>query len=361
MSKNNYINSNVIATAVATIAGFFLARYLFSYTRSKDKIETKSSDTNSNHSISKISDVIKIIKDEPQTDTLVVFDIDGVILRSSPIPYFFGRHYDSTKRDVIINKIIDKNILFRNNHQLFNKKGLKQLIDFLDTQHEKIYSICLTHSGIGNYKLYPSGDSIKTEDVRIENLKPYDDYFFKQHKALCKISDDLELNLPLNTMNPTVLFKKGILFVGNENINFIKAEKGYVLIKFLEKIKYLPKKIIFIDDIPNNIFSVQSACKILGIKCVGILHERNYDPKFQTKKFLSSVNAFFQDGIMHNDDSDEEESDESISKDEISKEFNKAMENLDKKLDFLPSKSLDITLDGHLSSDISMLGNVEYH
>lgn len=244
MSKNNYINTASIVTTVTILAGitwFFAGRCGFSRAKSKDKIKTKSSDTSPDHSITKISDVIEIIGNEPQ-DTLVIFDIDGVLLRNAPIiSYFFGSHYDSPKKELIIQKIVSKNVHFRKQHQLMNKLELQKLMEFLE-KNDQIYSICLTHAGVGSCTLYPGGDSARTEDLRIEHLKPYSDYFSTQHKILCRGSDALELDVPLHKKNTKVLFKQGILFVGNENINFDKAEKGYVLIKFLEKINYSPKK-----------------------------------------------------------------------------------------------------------------------
>lgn len=60
------------------------------------------------------------------------------------------------------------------------------------------------------------------------------------------------------------LYKKGILFVNNVN------KKGEVLLKFLDIIKKMPKKVIFIDDKRHNVEEVEQALKPYGIEYIGV-------------------------------------------------------------------------------------------
>ena len=290
-----------------------------------------------------LGDVLSIVKEVhgQDDDTLVVFDIDGVLLRPSPLRLYFGEqlyrniNINHEKKDLlkqILKKISNERIRFQNEHQLNGKKDLEALINFL--QEKQMKSICLTHLGSGDNKFYHDQKPIRIEDWRIENLKPYHTYFLTQHTSLCKNDNQIGFDTPLCTTNSKVLFKNGILFVGDENTSYDKAEKGYVLVKFLETIEYLPKKVIFVDDLLSNVSSVAAACKILGIEYIGIHHQREYTPKFLSQQFLDHCKSFINTGIMQNDDSDTEV-DEDKNTTVIDKVFYDTMRSLDTTLSAL--------------------------
>jgi len=69
-------------------------------------------------------------------------------------------------------------------------------------------------------------------------------------------------DLPLSITHKAK-FSNGIIFCGNN-------DKGELLFQFLEKIDFVPKKIIFIDDKLKNVTSVQKAVEKRGIEFVGI-------------------------------------------------------------------------------------------
>ena len=133
------------------------------------------------------------------------------------------------------------------------------------------------------------------------------------------------------------MFKNGILFIGDENISFNKAEnghvinkadKGYVLRRFFEEIEFLPKQIIFVDDVVENLASVEAVCEVLSIEYIGIHHQREYRSKFLSQEFLNHCRAFAETGIMVNDDSDAEW-DETLTKSVVDEVFYSTVQILD--------------------------------
>lgn len=96
-------------------------------------------------------------------------------------------------------------------------------------------------------------------------------------------------NMPLNLKHThPALFCEGILFAGNNN-------KGDILITFLEKINYIPKIIIFVDDKEHNIRAVEKAAKSKNIAFVGIRHSR-LDQKVQN--FTLEKTALHHDAFI---------------------------------------------------------------
>ncbi len=71
-------------------------------------------------------------------------------------------------------------------------------------------------------------------------------------------------------------YKSGILFTGPN-------DKGIVLEKWLNKEKFLPKKILFIDDKLANLTAVQRAAQKLSIPFIGIRYNR-LDEKIRSFK-----------------------------------------------------------------------------
>lgn len=67
-------------------------------------------------------------------------------------------------------------------------------------------------------------------------------------------------------------FYKGILSVG-------KTSKGKALLNFADLAGYKPSKIVFIDDLKENIKSVEDAAKKMDIPYVGLLYTRYSDDR----------------------------------------------------------------------------------
>jgi hypothetical protein len=65
------------------------------------------------------------------------------------------------------------------------------------------------------------------------------------------------------------LFKDGVLFLGNN-----ETYEGTLLVQFLEKIKWKPKKIVFIDSAVSNLASVEFSLYEAGIPFQGYRHKR---------------------------------------------------------------------------------------
>lgn len=98
------------------------------------------------------------------------------------------------------------------------------------------------------------------------------DFSFKQMKGLGILFD----NFTLPTYNfdcsgwTHCNFYNGIVSVG-------KTSKGKALLSFADLAGYKPSKIVFIDDVKENIKSVEDAAKKLGVPYVGLLYTRYSD------------------------------------------------------------------------------------
>lgn len=84
-------------------------------------------------------------------------------------------------------------------------------------------------------------------------------------------------------------YSNGIVFCNGNN-------KGAMLLEFLKKIDYRPKKIIFVDDKMSNVLSVEKAVKQKGIEFVGIRYSRFDDKvkKFDAYRSLKKTQQFLQ-------------------------------------------------------------------
>ena len=140
-----------------------------------------------------LKDVLDLIQRFQRSfETLVVLDIDGVVLRPSPFRQYFlesltAEDIDQSSRDLlcsVVDKIETTRTRFKNERQFNGKKEIQELISFLD--QSLIKTICITHLGSGDSRFYHDRSLIKTEDWRIDNIKPYDTFFKEQHVKFCE-------------------------------------------------------------------------------------------------------------------------------------------------------------------------------
>ncbi len=120
-------------------------------------------------------------------------------------------------------------------------------------QKEKIPVIGFTALETGEY-----GKIVNSEDWRLNQLKKFNiDFSSAFHQINPIILTEIN---PYNSHYP--IFKNGVLFSNHQ-------PKGEVFIAFLGRIGWKPCKILFMDDSIDQLKSVESAAKALGIEFIG--------------------------------------------------------------------------------------------
>lgn len=191
--------------------------------------------------------------------TLVVFDVDEVLITTedhfihpnsdNAFLGFFGKEMEKAKtpeekkeleEKISLTILLPKRVLIEEE----TPKMIK------DLQQRGIKVIALTSCITGPFGVIP-----KVETWRIEHLASLGINFsvaFPQIKPTYLTE--------LNTRKPSPLFEQGCLFSKG-------YKKGEVLKAFFKQHNYYPEKVIFIDDLPENIVSVEAELATLGIEC----------------------------------------------------------------------------------------------
>lgn len=150
-----------------------------------------------------------------------------------------------------------------------------------EMQKNNVPVIGLTALETGEY-----GKIKQLEDWRISQLKKFNMDFSSEFRDYNPI-----ILTECNSYNGHYpLFKNGVLFTNRQ-------PKGEVLSNFLKKVGWVPNRILFMDDSIDQIKSVESAAKILGIEFIGFHYtaaEKNsceFDPlvgEFQFKNLVEN-------------------------------------------------------------------------
>ncbi len=198
--------------------------------------------------------------DKAGEDTLVIFDVDDVLItpkdmvcRPRGMPYT-KTYWDETEYDSHeMNHFISIVITTTEMHLI--EPSVPSLIEKLKKQKAKV--IALTAARTGKF-----GRIEKMEDWRIDELKnlsiDFSGAFPSSEVILFDDSKTIEYSL----------FKKGILFLGSED-----QTKGDLLVRFLGKIGWKPKEILFFDDKRRNLVSTEDALKEKNIVFHGYLYK----------------------------------------------------------------------------------------
>lgn len=208
---------------------------------------------------------IQEVFDYAQKDSLIVFDLDSTVgFLENGIEYWVEHKLDELKKKGLNPEMAYDLVLceyfvlspFAKFLPIDNSPSVIRLLQKMGTK-----TIALTNRSIPVYK------------TTIKNLKKMDIDFSKN--SLNRSTFDLAV-----THNG--IYSKGIIFAG-------KNDKGKMLYAFLDKIKYRPKKIIFVDDMQKNVISVQKefeegpgkafGCEFIGLRD-GFMDEakKNFDP-----------------------------------------------------------------------------------
>ncbi len=220
---------------------------------------------NRKSTIEEIYNLIPIINllDVATKNTLVVFDIDEVLI--TPSSEDDVRHpYRSQLLQSILNYIdpqkipLLKSSIFVNSKHILVESRITEIFENLKLY--KIPAIALTAMGTGKF-----GIVNKMHEFRVEQL----DSFNLSFKHLTPIDDEhvilklAKINKSLDTpCKGSPRLKSGIIFTSG-------VDKGMVLEYIFKKYNYYPKAMIFIDDLIENVESLQQTCLKLNIKFHG--------------------------------------------------------------------------------------------
>ena len=200
------------------------------------------------------------------TDTLVIFDVDDVLMHASD-QILKSKNADACK--VLVKKLkqqVEKEkiqdvtsiiLLTRKNSPVDPK--MVSVIE--DLQKSGIKVLALTNCATGKFGLIPNA-----ENWRIAELHKHGYYFDKSWKNLKDINLKPLMKIT-NDANP--VYKAGVVFVDQT------GEKGPVLDAFLAYSATKPKKIIFIDDKSKNLVSVEEFARQHNIEFVLNLYVSN--------------------------------------------------------------------------------------
>ncbi|MBA3816629.1 MAG: DUF2608 domain-containing protein [Parachlamydiaceae bacterium] len=189
--------------------------------------------------------------------TLVIFDIDDVLITSrDEILKPYNNEFAERLEQNLESRFSEEDCL-----RLWSTIWLQRRNDLVEPQIiplinklilRKIKILSLTNSWTGSF-----GDIKSIEDWRIEELSRFGYNF-----GVCWEEQKIDIELKPKYPNRFPLFKQGILFTCG-------ISKGQTLKYFMKKISWIPKKIIFIDDILENIYSVENYATEIGIDFLG--------------------------------------------------------------------------------------------
>lgn len=224
-------------------------------------------------------------------NTLVIFDVDDVILeqRDQIIRTPYKAHTIAFETQLATRysheqlKNLRSVVLLAQEPQLVDSKILDS---FAFLQAQQIPTVALTLCATGQ-----QGKIASIEDWRIEKLK----YLGIDFTTLNKFNDRLL---------PEIISKQGIVTVKGGIIFTALAEKGIVLDAVLKQEKFIPKKIIFIDDKLKNLQSVQTAALRKDIHFLGFeytaVKSRKYAP-FDLKRNKLQIELLEKDNVWLSD------------------------------------------------------------
>ena len=208
-------------------------------------------------------------------DTLVIFDLDNTVYEKAQ-SYGSDQWYDYTfKTNLEKMKSSDKafDVTYKEWVQIDAitevkpvEKNTKKIID--DLQNKNLKVMALTTRGF--ISALAAINQLNSIEINFSISSPFSEEIFFESGGN---------------------YKNGILFANGKN----KAE---VLKGFFEKIKFKPKKIVFIDDKHKNVLSLEPFCDKENIKYFGLRYGfmdkkvRNFDPDLaliQKKNFNKKI------------------------------------------------------------------------
>lgn len=184
--------------------------------------------------------------DKVDQDTLVIFDVDDVLLtyHDMVLRPCGARFRPDSWKDIDPKEIPQLiSIMLNEGKIILVEPTTPHIVNKLRNQGAKI--MALTAARTGKFGVIKNA-----EDWRLTILKGFDLDFSKSSPATQLIYFDDGAKKE----NDYSVFKDGILFLGDE-----KNTKGALLVQFLDKLQWKPKRVIFFDDKMSHLKSVETA------------------------------------------------------------------------------------------------------
>ncbi|MCC8399069.1 MAG: DUF2608 domain-containing protein [Rickettsia endosymbiont of Platyusa sonomae] len=205
----------------------------------------------------KISDFLKISEmiDKLDQDSLVLFDVDDVLIMAQDEyrlthPYRLEWCVESKKRFTRKERQLFFSIILKNRTIRLVNPNINDILSKL--WERQIPTVALT-------KLYTGRFGV-IEDFtnwRLKELKGINIDFMKS----TPIKEEILID-ELHSENGMPMMEEGVILTAD-------IDKGVVLENILHKKSYYPKTIIFVDDVLENIESVEKICTKLQINFYG--------------------------------------------------------------------------------------------
>ena len=207
--------------------------------------------------ITQINDMAEVFEyfREADSNTLAVFDVDMVLIQPSDPAFQMTnmKRFSPTCKKVMDSVPSEKRIIFLglmticSDSVLVDERTFPQYFSHL--QGKNIPAIALTANLTGEF-----GHVKNMETMRINSL----DKLGINFAATCPHKEPLLFKqLPTFRGNYTT-YKNGMLFV-----NGVNCPKGDALLAFLEASRFVPKRIVFVDDREENLKNVEEAVQRL--------------------------------------------------------------------------------------------------
>lgn len=205
----------------------------------------------------------EILSKEDLSDAVVVFDVD-LVLMVLDVYAFSSCSFKSGLGEKLIDKILKDCNIAKDSEEykilmskiLYDTTLVSTIIPGIikDLQKKGVKVMCHTSRESGQY-----GEIANQEDLVIKQLQNLGIDF-------SEVFDDKEIIVDnIKKKGKTYpLFKKGILFSGSG------YSKGEAQKAFHEKIKWVPKRIVFIDDMDKNLHSVEDAMGLINVPVTSI-------------------------------------------------------------------------------------------
>lgn len=230
-----------------------------------------------------IEDYVKSARDS----TLVIFDIDDVLLQSKDFclkNYYPDKEQEKSK--YFFKKINEQLSIDQQSEMIMqielNLIDLKMVKLINTLQKNSIKVLALTAKTTGKFGNIPYMENL--------TIKELHDFGYHFEKSWLNLNDQIFYQITPKSSKEFAMFKQGVLLTNG-------AAKGNVLKKFLDYAKLHPKKIIFIDDYRKNLESVAYFANKENIIFLGIEYTI---AKELNKKTFNEERANFQLDIFKN-------------------------------------------------------------
>lgn len=244
-----------------------------------------------------ILEILDLIKEVADENTLILFDVNKVLiipadmsLRNGSMGDAIARYYlgDNEKYSENIDKL--SGLICLQAHSIPLDDNMQEIIRYLD--ENKIRSFALTKS--------PHGE------IQYSNeFKTWSEW---KYESLKKIGIDFEKLSLLNKDSKEVLLQDGDVKLYKGIIFTDSNPKGTALNAVLDRLSYTPSKVIFIDDGERNIKSVQTFCNEKEIEFYGFHYTKALESEYESSTLRADFQAktLIETGVWLSDDAADE-------------------------------------------------------